>query len=205
MKVACRMYSSRIKVYTRTGDSGTTALFNGQRRHKDDLIFEALGCGDELNAHVGVALSLCGSRHLRCSQMLSQVQYWLLEAGASVATPPVEQADAAAMEQRMKRVAWPAGLATTLEKWIDEMDEPLPPLKNFILPGGNPLAAQLHVGRTVCRRWERTLWALQLNQEKPYLDQDLLRFSNRLSDWFFVAARRACWDEGSEEIIYKKT
>ncbi len=187
---------TKIPVYTRTGDKGTSSLFNGDRAAKQSTVFDALGASDELNAHLGLAHVECGAKHPRVCEMLSEIMSRVMDVGSNVATPPASSSAA-----RLKRVSLPSGLAERVESWIDELDEPLPPLRNFVLPGGCRSAAQLHVARTVCRRLERTLWAL--NEEDPQ-DETVLVFANRLSDWLFVAARYVCHAEGVEEVVYKK-
>jgi cob(I)alamin adenosyltransferase len=159
-------------------------------------VFDALGASDELNAHLGLAHVEIAARHVRLGQMLTEVMSRVMDVGSSVATPP-----SSSSTSRLARVALPEDLSTQLESWIDELDEPLPPLRNFVLPGGCRGAAQLHVARTVCRRLERTLWAL--NEEDP-VDETCLVFANRLSDFLFVAARFVSFSEGVQEIVYKK-
>lgn len=203
-------------VYTRTGDAGTSSLFSGERRRKDDALFDALGAADELNAHMGVAaveLSLSvtnrGENLQRLIPMIEQIQSRLLDVGSAVATPV-----GSASPTKLKRAALPTGMVEQLELWIDELDAQLPPLTNFILPGGVKSSAALHVARTVCRRLERTLWTVQFLEAKEAegdataktgpLDDQLLKYVNRLSDWLFVAARFACMCENGHETVYKK-
>jgi cob(I)alamin adenosyltransferase len=188
--------TSKIPVYTRTGDKGTSSLFNGERAAKQSRVFDALGASDELNAHLGLAHVECAARHARVGEMLTEIMSRMMDLGSNVATPPTTSSAA-----RLHRVALPGDLAGRVERWIDELDEPLPPLRNFVLPGGTRGAAQLHVARTVCRRLERTLWAL--NEQDP-VDAGVLIFANRLSDWLFVAARHVCFQEGVKEVVYRK-
>lgn len=192
-----RAASTKIKVYTRTGDQGTSSLFNGQRQRKNSAIFDALGASDELNAHLGLAWVECAA-HERVRDMLAELQSRLLDVGSNIATPPAESSAA-----RLQRVAFSSDSVDQLEQWIDELDEPLPPLKNFILPGGCRSAATLHIARTVCRRLERTLWAME-ELDAESVDHAVLKFTNRLSDWLFVAARHVAFREEAPEIVYKK-
>ena len=192
------MSQSRIKVYTKTGDKGTSSLFSGERRAKDDIIFEALGQSDELNAYLGLCVVECKQNHQRLCEMLVELQSRLLDVGSNIATP-----ESNASEGKLKRVALPEGMTDKVESWIDELDQELPPLKNFILPGGSRSSATLHVARTICRRMERTLWDMQKMGND--VDEEVLKFSNRLSDWCFVAARYACMKDGVQENVYKKT
>lgn len=124
----------RVRVYTRTGDKGTSSLYTGERRAKDDAVFEALGDVDELNAHMGMARelasdSLHGSGVESLVSRLAQIQSRLLDAGSAIATP----SDSGTPEQ-LARVVFPSEITRNLEQWIDEMDSELPPLRNFILP-----------------------------------------------------------------------
>jgi cob(I)alamin adenosyltransferase len=163
-----------MKIYTRTGDDGTTALFSGGRVSKTHLRVEAYGTVDELNSLLGVARA-AGARG---DAWLSQIQRQLFQVGADLATPQdarsewVVRVDAAA-------VSW-------LEQAIDAMTAELPPLTQFILPGGTLVAAQLHVARTVCRRAERLVVAL--GTQEPIGDE-VVPYLNRLSDFLFTLAR----------------
>lgn len=191
----------RVRVYTRTGDKGTSSLYTGERRAKDDAVFEALGDVDELNAHVGMARelatdSLRGSGVESLISRLAQIQSRLLDAGSAIATPP----DSCTPEQ-LARVAFPGEITRSLEQWIDEMDSELPPLRNFILPGGGKASAALHICRTVCRRAERRVVALGRHGAAP---DAVVIFLNRLSDFCFVAARYAALKAGAEEAVWKK-
>lgn len=187
--------TSRVRIYTRTGDKGTSSLYSGERRRKDDDIFEALGTADELNAHLGVSVAELGTKHVKLAAMLTECQSRLLDLGSCIATPP-----ASSSEHRLARVALPIGLCEQLENWIDDMEEQLPPLKNFILPGGSRTSAALHVARTVCRRLERCLARIP----PDYLDASVFPYVNRLSDFLFVAARMAAQIDGATETIYQK-
>lgn len=164
-----------MKIYTKKGDSGNTSLFGGERVSKSDKRINAYGTVDELNSFVGLAashdLSEKGARYLR------KVQESLLVLGADLATPPSKKA-------RINRIGNED--IQFLEQAIDDMDETLETLKNFILPGGSQGGATLHVARTVCRRAERA--AVTCKKTDDISDQSI-KFLNRLSDFFFVLAR----------------
>lgn len=165
-----------MRIYTKTGDKGTTGLVGGGRVHKTDDRIEALGAIDELNACLGVALTVGPSAPL--APLLLRTQNQLFDLGAEVATPQESEwfAPSAQPEDILQ-----------LEKEMDGWTAELPPLKNFILPGGTPAAAQLHLARTICRRAERQL--LRLAESHPLREETLI-FVNRLSDWLFVLARQ---------------
>ncbi len=163
-----------MKLYTRGGDDGTTLLFAGGRVAKTHLRVAACGALDELNAQLGMARSL-GARDDDC---LVQLQSLLLRAGADLATPQ------GARSAQVTRIG--ADVVAWLEAEIDRLDDDLPPLTVFILPGGTQAAAALHVARTVCRRAERQVVALQAEED---VGAQLLPCLNRLSDLLFALAR----------------
>jgi cob(I)alamin adenosyltransferase len=165
-----------MKIYTRTGDDGSTGLLGSDRVPKSAPRVEAYGAVDELNAALGVALTADIDRTLASD--LSAVQARLFQLGAELATTD------AAMLAKLDRVS--AQDVTELENWIDRLDRDLAPLTTFILPGGTPLAAQLHLARTVCRRAERRVVALA--QLEP-IGSILVHYLNRLADLLFVLAR----------------
>lgn len=152
-----------MKVYTKTGDKGTSQLFSGERRPKDDAVFQALGAVDECNAMIGVAREfLCTDNpaEATASTELQMIMSRLFDVGSSVATP-IDSSS----KSKLKRAAFNAELVKDLETSIDRMDEELPPLKNFILPSGGKCAAHLHAARTITRRAERRVFQL-VAQEK---------------------------------------
>lgn len=178
-----------MKIYTRTGDEGETSLFAGGRIHKDHLRLHAYGTIDELNSVLGLARALGLTTTLDTA--MTRVQAELFHVGADLATPL--DADAAwivRVDQEM---------VNTLEQEIDNWEEQLEPLKNFILPGGTPAAAALHQARTVCRRAER--WLTALTKEEP-TTPEALKYINRLSDWLFVAARFANKEAGVADVMW---
>lgn len=166
-------------IYTKTGDKGTTGLFGGVRVSKDDIRIHAYGTVDELNAVLGVALAGEVPELLRTE--LSKTSADLFVAGSDLATPLLP-----APKFHIPRIS--SEHVTELERRIDAFDEILTPLKNFVLPGGTQLAAQLHVARTVCRRAERAVVTLAREEE---IGEHVLIYLNRLSDYFFTAARMA--------------
>jgi cob(I)alamin adenosyltransferase len=179
-----------MKIYTRTGDSGETSLFAGGRISKGQVRVHAYGTVDELNSTIGLAVAAGLDDSLRLC--LERVQSELFIVGADLATPL--DADAKWI------VRTSSALVTALEHEIDTWDGSLPPLKNFILPGGTLPAAYVHQARTVCRRAER--WLVML-QEIEAINPEALRYLNRLSDWLFVAARMANVRAGRSETVWQ--
>lgn len=165
-----------MKIYTKTGDTGQTGLFGGGRVSKDALRVHAYGAVDELNAVLGVTRTIGLDATL--DTLLARIQDELFVLGADLATP--------GEAKYIPRVS--SEYVTRLEEEIDQFETELEPLKQFILPGGTPAAAYLHLARTVCRRAERQVVSLQAAEE---LNPITLLYLNRLSDWFFVLARLA--------------
>lgn len=182
------------RIYTRTGDDGTTGLGSGERRLKSDLRVEAYGTVDEANATIGVARLSTGDDPA-LDAMLARIQNDLFDLGADLATP-VSEGEAKA-EGALK--IHPHQVER-LEAEIDALNASLAPLKSFILPGGSPAAAALHVARTVCRRAERLMVALT-QAEGEIVDPAGVRYVNRLSDLLFVAARHANRD-GADDVLW---
>jgi cob(I)alamin adenosyltransferase len=179
------------KIYTRTGDKGDTALGNGARVAKHDVRVEAYGTSDELNCFVGVArLNASGE----VDAALSRIQNDLFDLGADLCRPDMAK-DADAEYPPLRMVP---SQVDRLEAEIDVMNADLEPLRSFILPGGAALAAHLHVCRTVARRAERL--ATELATKEP-LNDAAVRYLNRLSDWFFVAARVAN-NGGKDDVLW---
>ena len=175
-----------MKIYTRTGDSGETGLFGGGRVAKDALRVEAYGAVDELNAALGTARAT--GLNTALDTVAGRVQRELFDLGADLATPP----DSTARAETIVRVA--SERVSRLEQDVDAFEEGLPPLDAFILPGGSPSGAALHLARTICRRAERRTVALA--RAEPISDQ-IVPYLNRLSDLLFVMARAA--NGGAEE------
>lgn len=167
-----------MKVYTRTGDGGETSLFDGTRVSKDDPRVAAYGEVDELNAALGLARAQVS--HPAVTAVLLEVARDLFAVGGQLANP------AGASPKKVAKSALPADRVRRLEQAIDALEETLPPLKRFILPGGSAGGAALHLARAICRRAERAV--VSLARLEP-LDGILLEYLNRLSDYLFVAAR----------------
>lgn len=176
-----------MKIYTKTGDAGETSLYDGTRVPKSDARVDAYGEVDELNALVGVARSHLTDAAL--DQMLASIQRDLFALGARLADPAHRIAD------RVAKVTLGPEDVTRLEGWIDEVEAGLPPLRRFILAGGAPSGAALHLARTVCRRAERRLVGLGQGVVEPAI----LAYINRLSDLLFVMARAANTRAGAPE------
>ena len=176
-----------MKIYTKTGDGGETSLVDGSRVRKDHARVAAFGDVDELNAAIGVARTHADEE---LSQLLDGAQRDLFAIGAQVADPRAQVAS------RKEKAALAASRIVDLERAIDARTEQMPPLTAFILPGGTPLAASLHVARTVCRRAERSI--LTLGRTDP-VDPLILVYLNRLSDLLFVLARHANHAAGRPE------
>ncbi|MCI5040281.1 MAG: cob(I)yrinic acid a,c-diamide adenosyltransferase [Donghicola eburneus] len=179
------------KIYTRSGDKGDTALGNGERVAKHSARVSAYGTSDELNAFVGVArLEADGEMDLA----LSRIQNDLFDLGADLCRPDMAK-DAEAEYPPLRMVE---AQVDRLESEIDVMNKALSPLRSFILPGGSRLSAHLHVCRTVARRAERLATELALQED---INAAAVKYLNRLSDWFFVAARVAN-DDGNADVLW---
>jgi cob(I)alamin adenosyltransferase len=184
------------KIYTKTGDDGTTGLGSGERRKKFDLRVEAYGTVDETNAAIGMARLSTGNDPALADldAMLMRIQNDLFDLGADLSTPPTDED----LGYEPLRVV-PAQVER-LESEIDRLNADLSPLNSFVLPGGTPLAAALHVARTVSRRAERL--SVELADQEPGMVSDAVRrYLNRLSDFLFVAAR---WtnDKGAADVLW---
>lgn len=181
------------KIYTRTGDDGTTGLVSGPRRRKDDLRVEAYGTVDETNSCLGMArLHTGGDAALHA--MLERIQNDLFDLGADLATPETDEPPA----WEPLRIA--QSQVDRLEREIDTLNAELEPLRSFVLPGGSPAAAALHLARTVSRRAERIMVALA-KTEGESISPAALKYINRLSDFLFVAARHAN-EKGRTDILW---
>ncbi|NNU69027.1 MULTISPECIES: cob(I)yrinic acid a,c-diamide adenosyltransferase [Rhizobium] len=181
------------KIYTKTGDDGTTGLVSGPRRLKDDLRVEAYGTIDEANSAIGLArLHTSGLPEL--DAMLMSIQNDLFDLGADLATPDTGEPPAyeplRIIETQVDRV----------ERDIDQLNAGLEPLKSFILPGGSPAAAHLHLARTIARRAERLMVALA-RTDGEIVGEPAMKYVNRLSDFLFVAARHAN-DQGHADVLW---
>jgi cob(I)alamin adenosyltransferase len=184
--------SNLMKIYTKTGDRGETGLFGGPRVPKDAPRIEAYGTVDELNSILGVARAQLSAGEVDI--LLNGIQNELFALGAQLATP-----DPAAHQMTL---VGPAQIAA-LEAAIDHFEAELEPLKQFILPGGVPAAAQLHLARTVCRRAERRLVTLVRDSREP-ISGNLVVYLNRLSDLLFVLARAVNHTAGSADVPWQK-
>lgn len=174
------------KIYTRTGDDGSTGLGDGSRVPKDHLRVEAYGTVDELNAQVGLLRAELVSDHVAQS-FLESVQHDLFDLGGELCIPGYTLLNAQTI--------------TETETAIDQLNADLPPLKDFILPGGNRAAAVAHVARTVCRRAERHVYTLS---QQEVVNEEGLEYLNRLSDYLFVLARVLARENGGQEVLWRK-
>ena len=164
-----------FKIYTKTGDKGTTGLYGGERRDKDDIRIEAYGTVDELNAVIGMVRDGC--QNVVWKERLTGIQEVLFDIGSHLAAQPGKQLQLPELNE---------GLVKRLEQLIDELDEILPPLRAFILPGGEISISYAHLARTVCRRAERRVISLSRIEECHPI---IVPFLNRLSDFFFTFSR----------------
>lgn len=183
-----------MKIYTKTGDAGETGLFGGGRVPKDDPRVRAYGDVDETSAAIGFAAAL--EPHDFAAAALQTIQRDLLTIGAELATP-----DPAKMERVLARSGAPLGAAEVgaLEELIDAHEAQLPPLQNFILPGGTPKAGAFHLARTTCRRAERAVVALSREQQ---INPVIIHYLNRLSDLLFVFARAVNQRAGTPDVTW---
>ena len=182
------------RIYTRSGDRGDTALFGGGRVPKAHVRVEAYGTVDELNAAVGWALTQTADRETR--ERLQTVQHDLFALGSELATPPPE-----GKRPRPETPALPLARIDQMESWMDAADAELPELRAFVLPGGAPGAAALHVARTVCRRAERAVVRLA---ETDTVHEGVVRYLNRLSDLLFTLARLENARSGRADVAWEK-
>ncbi len=180
-----------MKIYTKKGDKGTTALFGGKRLPKSHMKIDAYGTVDELNAYIGLLRDLI--EHDETVALLIEIQDRLFTLGAHLATVP----------EKKEKLNLP-GIFTSdvekLEQAIDQMNEALPPMRAFVLPGGHPTVSHCHIARCICRRAERKTVALNL--EEP-VDDIILTYLNRLSDYLFVLSRKLSHDLNAKEIEWQ--
>lgn len=181
------------KIYTRTGDKGTTALVSGPRRLKHDLRVEAYGTVDETNSSIGVA-RLYTKDMADVDAMLFRIQNDLFDLGADLATPETNEPPA------WEPLRIVESQVTRLENEIDQLNDKLEPLTSFVLPGGSAAAAHLHLARTICRRAERLMVELSVSENET-VSAAAIKYANRLSDFLFVAARYAN-DTGKADILW---
>ncbi len=177
-----------MKIYTRTGDTGSTGLFGGPRVSKDDDRIESYGTVDELNSAIGMARS--AGVGLEIDQQLDEIQHELFSIGAELATP-----DPDAHQMRIISTSH----IERLEAWIDSHEKALPELKHFILPAGHAGSVALHLARSICRRAERRVVTLVRHHETK-VSEELIIYLNRLSDLLFVLTRRVNHDAGIAEV-----
>lgn len=177
------------KIYTKTGDDGTTGLGTGKRVPKDDLRVAAYGRVDELNSHVGLLRAqLVQAGHKQFDPLLSKIQHELFNLGGELCMPDISLMDAKGIER--------------LEAEMDSFNDDLPALKDFILPAGSLPCAQAHVARTVCRHAERDIVTLQNRDQN--ITPVARTYINRLSDWLFIFARVVSRLDGGQEVLWQK-
>lgn len=183
-----------MKVYTKTGDTGTTALFGGTRVPKHHIRIESYGTVDELNSHIG----LIRDQDIKAlyKNVLIEVQDRLFTVGAILATPP-EKEIMKNGQPRLQNLGIVESDIEFLENEIDTMEEALPPMTHFVLPGGHTTVSYCHIARCVCRRAERL--AVHLNDIEP-TDERVIKYLNRLSDYLFVLARKLSHDLNADEV-----
>lgn len=179
-----------MKIYTKTGDKGTTALFGGKRVSKADLRIDTYGTVDELNSYIGLVRDQEVSAKRK--DILVEIQDRLFTIGSILATEPGNT--------KVKIPSLLESDITVLEKEIDEMEAQLAPMKSFVLPGGHPSVSFCHVARTVCRRAERLVISLDAHEK---VDPLIVQYLNRLSDYLFVLSRKMTAELGAEETPWK--
>ena len=199
------MTTGSPKVYTRTGDKGTTSLFGGTRVGKNDPRLEAYGTLDELNSVLGVLIATTEAHRWpthaameisRVCDELRRLQAQLFVMGGQLAT----EAENASLRAKLPNLK--SDDVTAMEQWMDRMSTDLEPLKNFVLPGGTPAAAQAHMARTIARRAERAIVALSSGQPSPDWLEEIVRHINRMNDYFFVLARHLNRMAGVTEPVW---
>ncbi|MBE0391213.1 MULTISPECIES: cob(I)yrinic acid a,c-diamide adenosyltransferase [unclassified Flavobacterium] len=183
-----------MKVYTKTGDKGTTALFGGTRVPKDHIRIESYGTVDELNSHIGLIRDQDMDAHYKT--ILIEIQDRLFTVGAILATPPEKEVMKNG-ELRLQKLGIEESDIELLENEIDNMEAALPPMTHFVLPGGHTTVSYCHIARCVCRRAERL--AVHLDHNEPVAPV-AIKYLNRLSDYLFVLARKLSHDLNAEEV-----
>ena len=183
-----------MKIYTKTGDNGTTALFGGTRVPKDHIRIESYGTVDELNSHIGLIRDQEIETHHK--EILIEIQDRLFTIGAILATPPEKEVKKNG-ELRLKKLGIIDSDIELLEKEMDAMEEALPQMTHFILPGGHSSVSYCHIARCVCRRAERL--AVHLDHNEP-VAENAIKYLNRLSDYLFVLARKLSQDLNAVEV-----
>lgn len=180
-----------MKIYTKTGDQGQTSLIGGRRVSKADLRIDAYGTVDELNSWIGLLRDQPVNESRK--ELLKEIQDRLFTVGASLATDPEKAVKKAIPDIIQDDI-------TLLEQAMDDMDASLPPLRAFVLPGGHASVSYCHLARTVCRRAERLV--IHLSEQSP-VDELVIQYMNRLSDYLFVLSRKMTQELGSEEVAWK--
>ena len=180
-----------MKIYTKTGDGGTTSLIGGTKVSKAHLRIEAYGTVDELNSYIGLCKDLLGEQS---STVLQEIQDRLFTIGSALACDPEKETKMKIPDLKEEDVA-------LLENEIDKMNEMLPPMKSFILPGGHPVVSHIHVARCICRRAERS--CVRLQAEKNEVESIIPKYLNRLSDYLFVLARYTAYMLKVSELPWK--
>lgn len=182
-----------MHIYTKSGDKGETGLLGGRRVSKSDCRIFTIGAVDELNAYIGVLGTQTTTK--KTAALLMQIQNELFRIGAQLADP----------DGKFTKNPIGGKEVAALENYIDALEKKLPPLKNFILPGGTAFSAHAHVARAICRRAERQVVVLQekTSKEKIPLDQHIIIYLNRLSDLLFMLAREEMFEKGKKETIWK--
>ncbi|SHG11216.1 cob(I)alamin adenosyltransferase [Flavobacterium fluvii] len=183
-----------MKIYTKTGDKGTTALFGGTRVPKDHIRIESYGTVDELNSYIGLIRDQEINPHYK--NILIEIQDRLFTVGAILATPPEKEVMKNG-ELRLQKLVITESDIELLEKEIDTMEEALPPMTHFVLPGGHTTVSYCHISRCVCRRAERLAVHLDHNEAVAEI---VIKYLNRLSDYLFVLARKLSNDLNAEEV-----
>jgi len=199
------MSHRQFKIYTKTGDKGSSVTLTGKRMPKSHPIFEALGNIDELSSHIGYAKELAAIAGHGYCQQLEQIQCVLQDSATAIARAPaihnpLMPSGTSSAEEKVTVEGIDDKYIKELEVSIDEMTAKLPPLKNFILPGGGQISSSLHVCRSVCRRAERSVSHVSQGNE---VHPSVVAYINRLSDFLFMTSRLACQSDGHEDTIYR--
>jgi cob(I)alamin adenosyltransferase len=179
-----------MKIYTKTGDKGQTSLIGGTRVPKHHIRIEAYGTVDELNSWIGLLRDTIEDKHVK--EILVEAQDRLFTIGSILASDPEKS--------KMKLPELKNEDVELLEKEIDAMDQVVPPMKSFVLPGGHPIVSHIHIARCICRRAERC--TIHLTESAP-VEEIVIHYLNRLSDYLFMLARKVSHDLGAEEIPWK--